>query len=309
MNPTGPAAGWLEPLFADLGPALGLDPALGPEAALRLFLLALARWLPVVVLSPVLGGKLVPAAPKMALATLFAVVTLPHLGATVAAPGIAGAAAGAVAVPAGLGFWTLLLKEAFVGLVLGFGSSLIFWGADIAGRFLDNVRGTTTANLMIPHERVQSSLLGDFYFQLFVVLYVAAGGHLVLLGAVFDSYRLVPGLSVGLGASVATSFIAATGGLLSVAVRLVAPALVVLIAMDVMLGVANRFAPQLNVFFLSMSLKSSVGALVAALGLYVVLAASGDLFRDHHRWLADTTSRLAPDAVLPSSPSIHPRTL
>ena len=275
-----------EILFQPLARFLELPPGTDPETGVRLFALGLARFLPITVLSPVLGGRLVPAPIKIATAALLALAVVPGLG-----------GAGA-ALPAGNLWWALILKEAFVGLVLGFGSSLLFWAADMSGRLLDNLRGTTTANLMIPQERVQTSLLGDFYFQLFVVLFIAAGGHRVLLGAVFESYALVPPLSLGLDpAAAGSSFVAATGSMLAVTVRLVAPALLVLMAMDVILGVANRMAPQLNVHFLSLSLKSSVGALVAALSLYYLLAAGGDLFRAHLLWLGETVARLHPAAA------------
>lgn len=274
--------------FEALARFLELPPGAAPEDGARLFTLALARWLPITTLSPVLGGRLVPAPIKIATAALLALAVTPALG----GPG--------AELPAGAGWWALVLKEAFVGVVLGFGSSLLFWAADMSGRLLDNLRGTTTANLMIPQERVQTSLLGDFYFQLFVVLYVAAGGHRLLLGAVFESYALVPPLALGLDpAAAGASFIAATARMLAVTVRLVAPALVVLILMDVVLGVANRMAPQLNVHFLSMSLKSSVGALVAALALYYLLAAGDDLFRRHHLWLDETVGSLHPSPAAP----------
>ena len=50
---------------------------------------------------------------------------------------------------------------------------------------------------------------------------------------------------------------------------LAAPAVFVMLLVDLGLGLANRFAPQLNVFFLAMPIKS-VAALFA-LGLYFAL--------------------------------------
>ena len=268
---------FLEPLLAQLGVR---HP---PLDCLQLFTIGLARWVPIFALTPFLGGRLVPAPVKMALSVLLAAWVLPQLSSQAPVP----------LEMSTLAWWTMLLQEVFVGFVLATGAGLLFWTAEMGGKFLDNVRGTTTANLLIPQVSVQSSLLGDFYFQLFIVLYLFAGGHLWFLGAVFESYELYPPLIPGMNLEpVAQGFIVGTAHTLVLAVKLIAPALVVLMLMDVMLGVANRMAPQLDVFFISLSLKSSVGALIVALSIYFVFFQRGEWFADHHLWLESTVSGL-----------------
>lgn len=268
-------------LLSPLTTALGFEH--GPQDLLRLFTLGLARWLPITTFSPVLGGRLAPSPVKLGLAVSLAAFLLPWLDTTAPAR-----------MPAGLEWWALVVKELLIGFLLGFGSSLLFWAADMGGRFLDAARGTTAANLMIPQLKVQSSLLGDFYFQLLLVLYLLLGGHRLLVDAVFRSYQLLPPFALQLRLeSVADSFITGTAGALAIAVQLIAPALAALIVMDVMLAVTGRMAPQLNVFFLSLALKASVGALMAALSLYFIQDLSDGLMRDHHRWLARTAAALA----------------
>jgi flagellar biosynthetic protein FliR len=264
----------------------------GFSDALQLFALGFARWAPVTSLTPFLGGRLVPGTVRIGLAFMLALWVVPGTSAASAAP---------LAISS-IAFYALLLKELLVGFVLAFSASLVFWAAEMGGRFIDNVRGTTTANLLIPQVSTQSSLLGDFYFQLFVVLYVIAGGHRWFLGAVFRSYEAVPPLAPGLRtAGLARDFIAATADLLVVALQIMAPALIVLMLMDLMLGVANRMAPQLDVFFISLSLQASVGALVVALSLYHLLGMTPDLFRRQHGWLdrAVEDMRTAPAPAVP----------
>jgi flagellar biosynthetic protein FliR len=244
----------------------------------------LARWVPITALCPFLGGRLVPPPVRLALALLFAGILLPALSAGAPLP----------LPPAGLLLAVVLLEEVLVGLVLGLGTGLLFWGAEMGGRLLDDVRGTSTANVLIPHERVQSSLLGDFYFQLFIVLYVLAGGHRLFLAAALDSYRLLPPFAAALRLdAVGGSFVGAVGETYLLAIRLIAPALLVIVLLDVILGVANRMAPQLDVFFLSLSLKSSLGALIVALGLVYLPAIAHDAFREGARWLHTTVAGLA----------------
>lgn len=50
------------------------------------------------------------------------------------------------------------------------------------------------------------------------------------------------------------------------------PALLVMLLVDVALGLVNRSAPQLNVFFLSMPIKSLLGLLMLLLALSTAFA-------------------------------------
>jgi flagellar biosynthetic protein FliR len=243
--------------------------------AIQLFALAFARWAPVFSMTPFIGGRLVPGSVRIGLAFVMSLWVLPSLSSTAVVPMALSAAA----------FWVLILKEILVGFILSFVGGLVFWAAEMGGKFIDNVRGTTTANLLIPQVSTQSSLLGDFYYQLFVVLYVTAGGHLWFLSAVFQSYEVVPALDPRLGTeALAISMTVVTGELWVVALKIMAPALIVLMLMDLMLGVANRMAPQLDVFFISLSLKASVGALVVALSLYYLLGMAPEMFRQQQGW-------------------------
>lgn len=253
--------------------------------ALQLFALAFARWAPVFSMTPFIGGRLVPGSVRIGLAFVMSLWVLPGLSATTVVPLALSAAA----------FWVLLLKEILVGFVLSFAGALVFWAAEMGGKFIDNVRGTTTANLLIPQVSTQSSLLGDFYFQLFIVLYVTAGGHRWFLSAVFQSYEAIPPLQPRLNTrALALGMTETTAELWVVALKIMAPALIVLMLMDLMLGVANRMAPQLDVFFISLSLKASVGALVVALSLYYLLGMTPELFRRQQAWTERTIHDMAP---------------
>lgn len=269
-----PAPDELEAFFAPLRELWGVrHPALD---AASLLLLALLRWVAIVQISPFLGGRLVPGSVKIGLALVFAWFTVPALSQQLPVPLAMGP----------LRFWLSALNEIAIGLLLGFGSSLVFFAAGMGGQFLDSVRGTLTATVLVPQLQVQSSLLGDLYFQLFVVLYVVAGGHLFFLSAVMDSYKLFPpGAGLPATALLHASFLKMALAMFVLMVKVVAPALVVLLLADIVLGVANRVASQLDVFFLGLALKPAVGLLVVALSFYALAGVSREAFVGFHGWL------------------------
>ena len=269
-----PAPDQLEAFFAPLREPWGVRH--GAMDAASLLLLALLRWVAIVQVSPFLGGRLVPGSVKIGLALVFAWFTVPSLSQQLPVPLAMGP----------LRFWLSALHEVAMGLLLGFGSSLVFFAAGMGGQFLDSARGTLTATVLVPQLQVQSSLLGDLYFQLFVVLYVLAGGHLFFLSAVVDSYRLFPpGGALPAAVLVHASFLKMALAMFVLMVKVVAPALVVLLLADIVLGVANRVASQMDVFFLGLALKPAVGLLVVALSFYALAGVSREAFVGFHAWL------------------------
>ncbi len=244
----------------------------------QLFFFALLRWIPIVQFAPFLGGRLVPAPVKIGLAMVMAWFTTPWLS-------------HAVDVPLHLTpmqWWVAVVHEIGVGFLLGFASSLVFFAVSMGGQFLDNLRGTTLANILVPQLQVQVSLLADFYFQLFIVLYILIGGHRWFLSAVIESYRQFPPLGrFPQTLPVYESFLQMTTDMFGIMLKVVAPAVVVLILMDVILGVANRMAPQLNVFFMGFTVKPVVALLVIGLGLYTLLHVTDDIWRYFYHWMIE----------------------
>ncbi len=269
-----PEPGRLEAAFAVVRDAWGVRHS-GMDAAV-LFFLVLLRFVAITQLCPFLGGRLVPGAVKIGLAMVLAWFATPWLSQSVATP----------LKMSGSGFFLAAFHEIGIGLLIGFGSSLVFFAAAMGGEFLDTVRGTLTANLLVPQLQIQTTLLGDFYFQLFVVLYLLAGGHLFFLSAVMDSLQVFPPMgAMPAAALVNATFLKMAVALFGIMVKVVAPAILVLVMVDVVLGVANRMAPQLDVFFVGLGVKPALGLLVVALSLHALLGAAPEIFREFQAWL------------------------
>ena len=110
----------------------------------------------------------------------------------------------------------------------------------------------------------------------------------------FDSYRLFPVLELGFasmmgGESLMLELATATGTLFSILLRIIAPPLIVVMLLDLMLGIANRMAPQLDVFFISLSLKATLASLLVALSLTWMVHLADELFASHRVWMREAT--------------------
>jgi len=152
----------------------------------------------------------------------------------------------------------LFAKELFIGGALGLLFAGVMWSFEIAGQLIDSKVGTTQAQVMDPLSGHQTSLTGAFFARLASWVFMASGGFMVMIGALFETYALWPVQAPisALAAGGARIFEAEFGRILLLGLLVSSPALVLLYLIDVVLGLINRFAQQLNVFSLSMSLKA-----------------------------------------------------
>ncbi|MEX3956731.1 type III secretion system export apparatus subunit SctT [Trinickia sp. EG282A] len=153
--------------------------------------------------------------------------------------------------------------EIVIGLVIGFAAAIPFWALDMAGSFIDTMRGATMANVLNPMLGQQSSLLGIVFSHVFSLLFMMTGGLNELVAAIYDSYRtLPPGVTLARDADWLSFFLRDWQLMYELCLRFSMPALVGILLVDMALGLVNRSAQQLNVFFLSMPLKSAFAALL-----------------------------------------------
>lgn len=165
----------------------------------------------------------------------------------------------------------VIVKEAFLGLLIGYTISMVFWKISGVGFFIDNQRGASMASSLNPMIGEQDSPIGIFLSQVMVTIFFTSGGILLLIDGLYKSYVLWPPLSYfpSVGVEQATHFLGLLDDLMYVIVFLAAPVIISMFIAEFGLAVVGRFAPQLNVFFLAMPIKSGIA--VAILCVYLVV--------------------------------------
>jgi len=161
----------------------------------------------------------------------------------------------------------LVIKEIVIGLLMGFGLSVLFHAVGAMGFLIDNQRGSTMASSVDPMTGSQTSPLGLFMTQVLATFFMVSGAAFVVLFAVYQSYALIPvgAFLPDFGSDGVAFFLGIMDQLMVLAVLMAAPAMIAMFLSELGLGLVSRFAPQLNVFFLAMPVKSAVGILLLAL--------------------------------------------
>ena len=120
-----------------------------------------------------------------------------------------------------------------------------------------------------PLSGAQVSTTGIFFTQIVSTVFFVSGAVLLMLAALYKSYAIWPVFVDGISFTPGTplQILGTVDDMLKVTVVISAPVIIVMFLATIGLGLVNRTAPQLNVFFLSMPVKSALG--VAMLIVYL----------------------------------------
>lgn len=224
---------------------------------------ASARFAFAFVLVPVFSSQVMPATVRNSVIVAFGLLAL-----TIARPFSPQALSA--------GDWlSLFAREAVAGIVIGFFFATVIWAMAAAGDIIDQMVGATLGQLLDPLGQQQDSITATLLSRFAQVVFVTAGGLMLLVGTILQSYAVMP-LQPGpvtLAPASIVLFEGEVGRFFAYAFLIAAPVLAVLFLIDASLGMLNRFAQQFNVFALSMSIKS-VAATVILILLIPALAAA-----------------------------------
>lgn len=161
------------------------------------------------------------------------------------------------------GLLLVIAREVFVGLIMAVLFALPFWIMHGIGSLIDNQRGATISSTLDPMTGVDTSELANLFNLFAGALFLAGGGLIVLLEALEKSYQLCEPLGT------CTPEIMPTLGILTQLMGkilvLASPVVAALLLTEMLLGLLSRFAPQLNAFSISLTVKSGVAFFILIL--------------------------------------------
>src|SRR4029079_18977908 len=130
-------------------------------------------------------------------------------------------------------------------------------------------RGSSMGEVMVPQMEGRATPLGDILYQFSICLVLALGGHRVYIQTIAMSFELFP-LTTAIqweNASIYVYFDSVMrigGDILLLALGISLPAHAAVCIVDVVFGLLNRVAPQLNAYFMAMPVKA-MGAIILLL--------------------------------------------
>lgn len=232
-----------------------------PVGLLALLFLFLARFLPIVQMAPFFGARVLPNPVKVFFGIMMFIIYLPQLLTLTTTP-----------LDFDLMLLVYMVKELFIGIIIGNFISFPFVIAQSAGIIIDHQRGGASLMVNDPTIQNQSSPLGTLFNMVLIYIFFIIGGPWDFLNAFSLSYDLLPPdqlLNSAFFASKAITWnkiIPLLNQIMIMTTQLATPALIAILMTDSFLGIANRLAPQVQITFLGMPLKSLLGLMLVCLG-------------------------------------------
>ena len=205
-------------------------------AWLQQFIWPLTRIGAALMIAPVLGSGRVSARIRMTLALLTTLLIAPSLPPP------------PVAELFGSIWWSTLLREMAIGLLIGFMLQIVFEAVMLGGELISASSSLSFATLADPLRGMSTPVIGQFLTLAATLLFLALGGHLQFLQWLAQSFTTLPVGGAGPDHAHLAQLLTFSGDLFAGGLMLALPVLIALLAINLALGVISRSAPSLNLF-------------------------------------------------------------
>ena len=185
-----------------------------------------------------------------------------------------------------------MATELVVGVVIGLGAAFVIAAAEFAGDLLAVQIGLSGASTLDVMNQTSLPVLGQFTQLFMIMLLLAFDGHLLMVGALQESFTTIPAggaldLAAGLpGIVLAGSVVFARG------LQFAAPVVAAVTLTNVGLGVLARTVPQLNVLMMAFPIQIALGLATLGLTLPHIAVGQSDWAVGYLAWLEQALSGL-----------------
>jgi len=227
--------------------------------------------------APLLSDAAIPKRVKIGLAAVLAVVVAPTL------PPMP-----SVEAASWQGLW-VSAQQVLIGVGLGMVMRVAFAAVQTAGELTGLQMGLSFASFFDPSAGGNTAVLARLFHITAMLLYLAVGGHLLMLQGLVHTFDILP---IGMpalhdeGWGILLEF---SAQILESGLLLALPLIVMLLTINLSLGILNRTAQQLSVFAVGFPISLSAGLLLLSL----VLPQTGDVLQRLFQQGYETMARLA----------------
>lgn len=180
----------------------------------------------------------------------------------------------------------IVMKEAIVGLLIGFSTTICTTIVNFAGSIADMETGLSMVTLMDPTSRESTSITGALYQYVLTLMLIATGMYRFLFGALADTFELIPvNGAVFNSGSLLESMISFLGDYVVIGFRIVLPIFCSILLLNAVLGILAKVSPQMNMFAVGIQLKILVGLSVLFLTAGMLPGIADFIFREMKRMI------------------------
>ena len=231
------------------------------------FILILVRITSFVFLAPFFGMSNTPSQTKLGLSVFLSVIMysiLPEME---------------IEYTSLMEYSAIVVKEAVVGLLIGFSAYICTNIILFAGRMIDTEMGLAMASMFDPTTKQMSTVTGSLYNNLIMLLMLISNMHVFLLSAIKDSFSFIEIGNLSINSTMYTTMIGFLTNYFVIGFRIVLPIFVAILILNCALGIMTKLAPQIHMFSIGIQIKVLGGLIILFLIVPLLPTVANFIFR------------------------------
>jgi flagellar biosynthetic protein FliR len=188
----------------------------------------------------------------------------------------------------------IVIKEAIVGLLIGFAVYICNTIVLFAGHIIDMEIGLSMATIYDPQTKSQVSVSGQLYQNLFMLMFIVSGMQWYLLSALVDSFTAIPIDGATIRLTIVNTFIGYISQYFIIGFRIALPVFACSLIVNIILGIMTKVAPQIHMFSIGMQLKIIAGLFIMFMTVTAIPNITAYLFDEMKQMMAVVINSMAP---------------
>ncbi len=177
------------------------------------------------------------------------------------------------------GYTVIVLKEAMVGLLIGFAVTMCQQITAFAGSVVDMQIGLSMVSMMDPATNQQVTITGSLYSQYLTIALIITGMYQYILKALVDSFTLIPINGAVIHSDrMLNVMLAFMKDYIVIGFRICLPIFIITFITNVVLGVLAKVSPQRNMFAVGIQIKIVVGLVIMFITVTMLSDASNFIY-------------------------------
>lgn len=156
----------------------------------------------------------------------------------------------------------LIIKEIFIGYLIGYIISMFFGTVVISGEIMDMQTGMSMSKIYDPSSNLSMGISGSFLNAILILIFFSANGHLTLIQIFITSCKLIEVGNFSIPNELFSNMVEMFQQILILALKLSMPILAIEIILESGIGILMKAIPQIQVFSVNVQIKILVGLLL-----------------------------------------------
>lgn len=161
----------------------------------------------------------------------------------------------------------LALREALIGVALGFVTRFFFFAIAMAGELVSISMGLGQAQIFNPMAGSMGNAMEQFYTLLATLIFLSFNGHHLMIQGLVESFSTAPIAQMTLGLATFGDIVLKMQDYFIVGIKIASPVMISMMVVQMGMALLSRVVPQINVLVTSSSVTVLLGFVIMFISL------------------------------------------